>query len=50
MLPLVVDQLAGVHAVEPQAAWLLGWGAGDVGRKAYKALVSEVDYPKPDGE
>jgi hypothetical protein len=45
MLPLLVEDLAGIHETPAQAAWLLGWGAGDVGRKAYKVLVKEVDEP-----
>jgi len=41
LLPLLISDLEAVSDIPFQAAWLLGWGAGDVGRKTYKALIEE---------
>lgn len=41
LLPLIVDNLEVLGTIEPQAGWLVGWAAGDLGRKTYKALASE---------
>lgn len=41
LLPLTIGDLASVGAIPAQAAWILGWGAADIGRKTYKALASE---------
>lgn len=43
LLPLVVDNLESIALLEPQAAWLLGWGAADIGRTTYKALAGEYE-------
>lgn len=43
ILPLVVADLAVVQTLPFQAAWLMGWGAADIGRKSYKALAKESD-------
>lgn len=43
LLPLLVDDLAGMSGVPWQLAWLSGWAAGDIGRKTYKALAKEED-------
>ena len=41
LLPLLVADLEMIIDIPVQAAWLLGWGAGDIGRKTYKALANE---------
>ena len=41
VLPLIITELSSMGEVPYQAAWLVGWGAGDVGRKTYKALSDE---------
>ena len=41
LLPLLVADLDMITEIPVQAAWLLGWGAGDIGRKTYKTLASE---------
>ena len=41
LLPLLVADLEAVSQIPYQAAWLVGWGAGDIGRKSYKVLASE---------
>ncbi len=38
LLPLLIADLQAISAIPVQAAWLLGWGAGDVGQKTYKAF------------
>ena len=43
LLPLVIADLEAIKDLPYQAAWLVGWGAADVGRKAYK-LVSKEAY------
>ena len=45
LLPLLVKELDRIADVPAQAAWLIGWAAGDIGRKTYKALASESDEP-----
>ena len=41
VLPLVVDDLQSIWTMDYQAAWLVGWAAGDIGRRTYKALAEE---------
>ena len=41
LLPLTLADLASVGVIPAQAAWVLGWGAADIGRKTYKALANE---------
>jgi hypothetical protein len=41
LLPLLVSDLRMIWDMEPQAAWLVGWATGDIGRKTYKALAKE---------
>jgi hypothetical protein len=41
LLPLTIQDLASVSDIPAQAAWILGWGAADIGRKTYKALANE---------
>ena len=41
MLPLLIADLEAVSQIPFQAAWLMGWGAGDIGRKSYKVLASD---------
>jgi hypothetical protein len=43
VLPLVIADLTVVSTLPYQAAWLMGWGAADLGRKSYKALAEESD-------
>lgn len=43
MLPLAINDLAAVSSLPPQAAWILGWGGADIGRKAYKAIANELE-------
>ena len=39
VLPLVISDLSVISGLPPQAAWLLGWGAADLGRQTYKAFA-----------
>lgn len=41
VLPLVISDLSMVSNLPPQAAWLLGWGAADLGRQTYKAFSDQ---------
>ena len=41
LIPLLVADLEAVSSIPAQAAWLIGWAAGDIGRKTYKALADE---------
>lgn len=41
VLPLVVADLDKIFSMQWQAAWLLGWGAADLGRKVAKNFQSE---------
>lgn len=41
LLPLLISDLSVVLEMPAQAAWLVGWGAADIGRKTYKALAGE---------
>lgn len=41
LLPLVIDDISSLGQNTPQVAWLMGWGAADLGREIYKALVDE---------
>ena len=43
VLPLIVSDLRAIYDMPAQAAWVLGWGAADIGRKTIKALSSETD-------
>ena len=43
LVPLLVGELETVAQMPAQAAWLVGWGAADIGRKTYKTLVKESD-------
>lgn len=40
-LPLVISDLESIVILKPQAAWLLGWGAADLGRKVYRTFTNE---------
>jgi ABC-type phosphate/phosphonate transport system permease subunit len=46
VLPLVVSDLSGIWTMQYQAAWILGWGAADLGRQVYKALETEDESSK----
>ena len=41
LLPLTIADLGSILDVPVQAAWVLGWGAADIGRKTYKTLANE---------
>jgi len=41
VLPLVVSDLSLVSNLPYQAAWLLGWAAGDIGRQTYKVMARD---------
>lgn len=41
LVPLTIADLTAVSDVPAQAAWILGWGAADLGRKTYKTLAEE---------
>lgn len=41
LVPLTVADIGAVGDIPAQAAWVLGWGAGDIGRKTYKTLAQE---------
>lgn len=43
VLPLVIADLSVISSLPYQAAWLMGWGAADLGRKSYKVLAKESD-------
>ena len=43
LLPLTIADLGSVADIPVQAAWILGWGAADIGRKTYKTLANEED-------
>ena len=41
LLPLTIADLSSLGDIPAQAAWVLGWGAADIGRKTYKTLANE---------
>lgn len=41
LLPLIVSELDTIGGLPWQAAWLAGWGAGDIGRQTYKRLAND---------
>lgn len=41
VLPIVVSDLSLVSNLPYQAAWLLGWAAGDIGRQTYKVMARD---------
>ena len=41
VLPLVIGDLTMIQDLGPQAAWLIGWGAADVGSQTYKAFAKD---------
>ena len=41
VVPLVIPDLDAITSLGPQAAWLVGWGAADVGRQTYKAFGND---------
>lgn len=43
LLPLTIADLGSIAEIPAQAAWVLGWGAADIGRKTYKALANDED-------
>lgn len=43
VLPVVLGDLEIVPTLGPQAAWLLGWGAADLGSQTYKAFARQDD-------
>jgi len=45
LIPLLVGDLNAIANMPYQAAWLVGWGAADIGRKTWKAMASESDEP-----
>lgn len=43
VLPLVISDLKMIAELPAQAAWILGWGAADLGRQTYKAFANEAE-------
>jgi len=43
LLPLLISNLAGIGNLPWQAAWLVGWGAADLGRETYKIFAKEEE-------
>lgn len=43
LLPLIIQDLESIRELPYQAAWLVGWGAADIGRKAYKMISKEAE-------
>ena len=41
VLPLVIADLTVIQSLPYQAAWLVGWAAADLGRKAYKMVAKD---------
>ena len=41
LMPLIIPDLNTMGDIPYQAAWMVGWAAGDIGRKTYKALADE---------
>ena len=41
VLPLVIGDLEAIAVFGPQAAWLIGWGAADIGSQTYKAFAKD---------
>lgn len=41
VLPVVIGDLASISSLGPQTAWLVGWGAADIGSQTYKAFAKE---------
>ena len=42
VLPLVISDLEKVFSMQWQSAWLLGWGAADLGRKTFRMFAKEA--------
>lgn len=43
VLPLVIGNLEAIQNLGAQAAWLVGWGAADIGSQTYKAIAKDND-------
>lgn len=41
VLPLVIADLTVIQSLPYQAAWMVGWAAADLGRKAYKIIAKD---------